>query len=192
MSPEDKYVSQEALQYFVNHTDGLVVRNDQEITSPEFASENNIIVVWGAGEKIKCVAPSNVDYNTKFVYLGTSAYYTSPTDIVSYGSGTGQEVIYGSSSEYSLYRTRSTTSDPWPPYFSEIDGDPAFLESEKRTNYQTYWVKTNGTTNTSYACTTGNKVYGDPAVGTLSPSNQISTGTSGNSVTMTPVFGYNS
>ena len=190
MDALDKYVSQEGLQYFAGSVNGLVISESSEITDPIFAQENNVIVLWGSGSKVKCNAPANVGYDTKLLYVGASIYFDAPDTITLSGSNLIETVEYGE--DYTLVRTRASSSDPWPPYFNTLNGDPLWNEPGKRTNKQTYWVKKNGDTVTTYECTTANYVYGDPEVGTLSPSNQIAYQTGGGMITMTPIFGYNS
>lgn len=190
MDALDKYVSQEGLQYFAGSVNGLVISESSEITDPVFAQENNVIVLWSSGSKVKCNAPANVGYDTKLLYVGMNVYIDAPDTITLSGSDLIETVEY--EENYTLVRTRSSSSDPWPPYFDTLNGDSIWNEPGKRANVQTHWAKVEQSYTTTIGCTSGNHVYGDPTVGTLSPSDQIATAQGGNLMTMKPVFGYNS
>lgn len=181
MDTNNKYLDTNGLSYFVSHLNGLIVRQDQEITSPEFANENNVIVLWGSGSRTKCVAPSEIDHNTKLVYIGTGdgAYYENPDDI-EYGSDTEMTVCFGDNHEYILVRTRSSSTSAWPTTFNTVNSVTIWNEQAKRTNVQVSWVTPSGL---ETLCSASN-VQGDPTKGTLSPSNTI--GTNG----YKPVYGY--
>jgi hypothetical protein len=143
MDTENKYLSSEGLGYFIGLTDPLIVSQNEEITSPEFTNENNIIILWGSGTKIKCVAPSNVGYDTRLLYIGTGTYLESPVSISTPNGGLNQVVNYGNG--IVLYRNRTSTTTPWPNTFEELGLDDLWAESAMRSKKITGWY--NGTTN---------------------------------------------
>lgn len=181
MDANNKYVSQEALEYFLSGASGQIVGKDDELTMVDFANENNIIVVWGAGTKIKCAAPINVDFETKFIYLGTLEFYDSPDNIEENNSDTQQTVWFGSNDEYILVRTRSSSSDPWPNTFNTMNSDPLWNEKSKRTNIQTAWVTSSGTVIDASSCT------GDSTKGKMSP---WTTAYGNGTIDLKPIYGY--
>lgn len=174
MDAANKFVSSEGLQYFHGLVNGTTVREDQELLNPDFANENNIIILWGVGSKIKCVAPVNVDYSTKLVYLGTGSniYYDAPGEI-NVGS-TSQTVVFGTEGEYTLTRERSSSSESWKNTFDRLNGAALWDEAGKRTQYQTGWVLTGMTAGVDLSGCTG---------GSLSPISNI-TGS------WKPIYGY--
>ena len=176
MDAANKYVSSEGLQYFHGLVNGTTVRKDQELLDPDFANENNIIILWDTGSNIKCVAPVNVDYSTKLVYLGTgsSIYYDAPEEINTNSGNTGQTVVFGTNSEYTLYRGRSSSSESWKNTFDRLNGTALWDETGKRTQYQTGWIRTGTTAGVDLTGCTG---------GSLSPiSNTIGS--------WKPIYGY--
>lgn len=179
MDTEDKYLSGEGLSYFTSVSDAHIVRSLEEITDPAYSNEADIIVFWGAGERIKCVAPDEVGFDTKMIYLGTNIYYDSPKSIT-VNSGTTQTVVFGENNEYTMIRTRNSSSEPWPNTFYTLNSDSLWNESGKRARKIKGWYTSDGTSG-SY----GNSIEG-LNVGTL-------TGYSWNITTSNlalPVYGY--
>ena len=148
MNTEDKYLSGEGLSYFTSVADAHIVRSLEEITDPGYSNETNIIVFWGAGERIKCVAPDEVGFDTKMIYLGTNIYYDSPSGITVSNNGTTQTVVFGENNEYTMIRTRNSSSEPWPSTFYTLNSDSLWNESAKRTQRATGWYKPDGSTTT--------------------------------------------
>ena len=107
MDANNKFLDTTGLTYFVSQLNGNVVRYDQEITDPTFSNENNIIIIWGSGNRTKCIAPSVVNYETKHLYIGLGVYYETPTSITYNTGSTTETVVYGSNT-YTLVRTRTT------------------------------------------------------------------------------------
>lgn len=129
MDAANKFLDETGLGYFIGSTDPIIIKSADELTDPEFANENNIIVAWGGGIMLKCIAPVEVGYDTRFLYIGVGAYYEEPTSITS-GNNT-QTIVYGSS-DYTLVRTRSSSSDPWPNRVSIVNGTTTLDEEATR------------------------------------------------------------
>ena len=171
MDTSDKFLSSDGLSYFIGLTDPLIISQANEITTPEFANENNIVILWGSGEKIKSVAPDNIGYDTKFLYIGAGVYIEEgPDDIYIYGGNTGQEVTFGS---YSLYRTRDSSSVPWPNTFEELNGDDMWVESNMRSKRMIGWYKSDGSTVGVGIASVG--ATSDEAAGYLTPTGYYNT-----------------
>lgn len=173
MDTEDKYLSGEGLSYFTSVADAHIVRSLEEITDPGYSNEADIIVFWGAGERIKCVAPDEVGFDTKMIYLGTNIYYDSPKSITVSNNGATQTVVFGENNEYTMIRTRNSSSEPWPSTFYTLNSDSLWNESAKRTLRAIKFYQSGGGT---YA---GSSVYptgGGNLVGLMSSSGWL-TGT---------------
>jgi len=166
MDAANKFLDGTGLGYFIGSTDPIIVKSADELTDPDFANENNIIVAWAGGIMPKCIAPAEVGYDTRFLYIGVGAYYEEPTSITT--SSNTQTIVYGSS-DYTLVRTRSSSSDPWPNRVSVVNGTTTLNEEATRAG-SVEVVKWYRTDTKEYV---GDGVWGSNGNGSLSPSTMI-------------------
>lgn len=166
MDANNKFLDTDGLTYFIGATDPIIIKSADELTDPDFANENNIIVAWGGGIMPKCIAPAEVGYDTRFLYIGVGAYYEEPTTINV--SNNTQTIVYGNN-EYVLVRTRSSSSDPWPNRIQSINYVDTLNEESTRAGSVEVvkWYRTD--TNELV----GDGVWGSNGNGSLSPSTMI-------------------
>lgn len=166
MDAANKFLDTDGLEYFIGATDPIIIKSADELTDPDFPNENNIIVAWGGGLMLKCIAPIEIGYDTRFLYIGVGAYYNEPTSITT-GTNT-QTIVYGSS-DYTLVRTRSSSSDPWPNRINIVNGVTTLNEETTRAGSVEVvkWYRTD--TNELV----GDGVWGSGDAGSLSPGAMI-------------------
>ena len=133
MDAANKFLDTDGLGYFIGETDPAVVKTADELTDPEFANENNIVIVWGAltEGRVKCACPTEIDFDTKFIYLGVGKSCDAPSSISV--SGDLQTIVFEPTGvSYTIVRLRSSSTSPWSNTPTTINGTSVWTEDTTR------------------------------------------------------------